>query len=103
MTDFPIIPASERTTEPEMLEALIGFLEPRGYKEAKFKDVWNYLPGWIKLTEADKHLSKRGEPHWHTIVRNIHAHIYEDPNYDSRIKRVPGGFQLTSYVKKKVS
>ena len=105
MTQFPIIPAGNRTTEPEMLEALISFLEQRGYKEAQFKDIWTYLPGkWIKLTKEDKEVARTrsGEPHWHTIVRNIWAHIHENPNYDPRIRKRPegGGFQLTSYVKK---
>jgi hypothetical protein len=105
---FPIIPAGERVTEPEILEAVIGFLETRGYKEARFKEIWTYLPGtWFKPTEADRFLSKRSEQHWHTQVRNIWAHLKEHPDtYDSRIRRRTDnkdGFQLTSYVKKRVA
>jgi hypothetical protein len=106
MTKFPIIPAGIRVTEAELLEALIGFLETCAYKEARYYEIFLYLPGkWFIPTAEDlvPTRTRSNECKWKNILRNIWAHIHENPNYDSRIKKKTdgkGGFQLTSYVKK---
>src|SRR5215467_5528915 len=95
-----VIPAGERLTETEAAKALLEFLKGRAYGEATYRQIWLYmgLP-WVRFTTADKNLSKRGEPHWHTVFRNISAHHDKrgNPIHEGLLKKRTGkggGFQL---------
>jgi hypothetical protein len=100
-----IIPAGERATEAELTLALIEFLNTQAYGEADFKTIRFYLPKHIKLSPADKEVSRErdAELKWHTIIRNIGAHANQPGNaiHDGvLVKRRGGGYQLASRVKR---
>ena len=103
-----IIPAGERATEAELAAALVEFLNRQASGEADFKTIRFYLPKHIKLSAADKEVSRErdAELKWHTIIRNIGAHASQPGNaiHDGVLmKRRGGGYQLASRVKASLS
>jgi|SRR5215472_15558756 len=100
-----IRPAGPRLTEQEAALALVSFLETRAYGEATYKQIWTYLGlPHVQFTREDRYVSRRGEPHWHTAVRNIAAHFDKPGNAVRegilvRRTRGGGGFQLASRSK----
>ena len=99
-----ITPAGERATEAELTLALVEFLRTQAYGEAKFKTIFDNLWQHIKLSPADKEVSRSrpGDCKWHTIIRNIGAHASQPGNavHDGvLVKLRGGGFQLASRVK----
>jgi hypothetical protein len=99
-----ITPAGERATEAELTLALVEFLRTQAYGEAKFKTIFDNLWQHIKLSPADKEVSRErdAELKWHTIIRNIGAHSRQPGNaiHDGvLVKRRGGGYQLASRVR----
>ena len=99
-----IIPAGERATEAELALALVEFLNRQIYGEADFRTIFLHLSKYIKLSPADKEVSRSRprELKWHTIIRNVGAHADQPGNaiHDGvLVKLRGGGFQLASRVK----
>jgi hypothetical protein len=91
-----VSPEGERMTEAEAAMVLIAYLATRSHREARYEEIWRDLPSFIKLKKGDWDLGKRGEPFWHTPVRNIAAHQKKpgNPIYEGVLKKIPGGFKL---------
>jgi len=99
-----IIPIGERATEAELTRALVEFLKTQAYGEADFKTIFFKLKAYIKLSPADKEVSRErdAELKWHTIIRNIGAHSRQPGNAIREgilVKRRGGGYQLASRAK----
>lgn len=106
MSDYPVIPATNRATEHEVAQALMGFLPTCAYGSADMRTITFNLPGrWIRLSKQDKEVSRSrdNEQKWHHELRNIGAHFKAPGNaiHDGLlVKRRGGGYQLASRVKK---
>lgn len=97
-----IIPAGEKTTENEMVNAIVAFLRTRPYGEAPFvgsSGLFFNLPSFIKLTPADREMSRSRptEQKWWAMVRNAYRSGIRD---GVLVKRPGGGLQLAARARK---
>jgi len=98
------VPAGERTTEHEMALLLLHYLPTKAYGAADLKTLFFELPSFFAFTDKDREMSnsRRYEPKWHSVVRNIAAHADQPGNaiYDGLLvkwdKGKGGGYQLAS-------
>lgn len=84
----------------------IAGADPKGI--ATFKRCRAQIPNIVKLTADDlaDSTTRKGEPMWHQIVRNIKSHSTEDSNYIARgyLTHIPRvGYQITTSGKKRLS
>jgi hypothetical protein len=100
-----IIPATDRATENEVALAIVALLRTRAYGEADMKTIMFHLPSFIRLSTADRELSRSrpNEQRWHAVLRNIAAHEGQPNNaiHDGvLVRRRGGGYQLASKARK---
>lgn len=87
--------------ETEIAKAVMKIAASQANGIATFNRCRAEVPTHVRLTSTERTLSstRRGEPMWHQIVRNIRSHHDADGNFIERglLRHVPRvGYEITA-------